>query len=97
MNNRLENTSCKNPTLASEIIAEQAAEIEKLKAELQETEELRDLYYAQKSVRQMQLDIVNFITHIYSKETLSFIYGIAKSTYKHQLEEEQEGESNGEM
>ena len=79
--------------LASEIIAEQAAEVEKLKAELQETEELRDLYYLQKSVCQMQLDIVNFITHIYSKETLSFIYGIAKSTYTHQFEEEQEEEN----
>lgn len=94
---RLENTSCKNPTLASEIIAEQVAEIEKLKAELQETEELRDLYYTQKSVATMQLDIINFVSRIYSKETLSFIYGIAKSTYEHQFEEEQEDESNGEM
>jgi hypothetical protein len=94
---RLENTSCKNPTLASEIIAEQAAEIEKLKAELQETEELRDLYYTQKSVATMQLDIINFVSRIYSKKTLSFIYGVVKSTYKHQIEEEQEDESNGEM
>ena len=35
MNDRLENTSCKNPTLASEIIADQQQEIESLKAELQ--------------------------------------------------------------
>ena len=89
---QIESTPEEKP-LASEIIAEQAAEVEKLKAELQETEELRDLYYFQKSVCQMQLDIVNFITHIYSKETLSFIYGIAKSTYTHQFEEEQEEEN----
>ena len=79
--------------LASGIITDLQKENENLKAELQETEKLRDLYYVQKSVCQMQLDIVNFITHIYSKETLSFIYGIAKSTYKHQFEEEQEEEN----
>lgn len=84
-------------SLASEIIADQSAEIEKLKAELQETEELRDLYYTQKSVATMQLDIINFVSRIYSKKTLSFIYGVVKSTYKHQIEEEQEDESNGEM
>ena len=82
-----------NQTIASEIITDQKDEIEELKLKLQETEELRDLYYLQKSVCQMQLDIVNFITHIYSKETLSFIYGIAKSTYAHQFEEEQEEEN----
>lgn len=99
MNDRLnkKDTSCKNPTLASEIIAEQAAEIEKLKAELQETEKLRDLYYTQKSVATMQLDIINFVSRIYSEETLAFIYGIAKSAYKHQIEEEQEIENDGEM
>lgn len=99
MNDRLnkKDTSCKNPTLASEIIADQAKEIEELKLKLQETEELRDLYYTQKSICQMQNDIINFVSHIYSKETLSFIYGIAKSTYKHQFEEEQEGENDEEM
>ena len=40
---RLENTSCKNPTLASEIIADQSAEIEKLKAELQDKQENLDI------------------------------------------------------
>lgn len=35
MNDRLENTSCKNPTLAYEIIADQQQEIESLKAGLQ--------------------------------------------------------------
>lgn len=99
MNDRLnrENASCKNPTLASEVIAEQAAEIEKLKTELQETEELRDLYYTQKSVAMMQLDIINFVSHIYSEETLAFIYGVTKSAYRHQIEEEQEEKNDGEM
>lgn len=99
MNDRLnrENTSCKNPTLVSEIIADQQEEIEELKLKLQETEELRDLYYTQKSVAMMQLDIINFVSHIYSEETLAFIYGFVKSTYKHQIEEEQEGKNDGEM
>ena len=83
--------------LASEIIADQSAEIEKLKLKLQETEELRDLYYTQKSAATMQLDIINFVSHIYSEETLAFIYGIVKSAYKHQIEEEQEGENDGEV
>ena len=87
------NLASEKQPLAREIIADQAAKVEKLKAALQETEELRDLYYNQKSVATMQLDIINFVSHIYSKETLSFIYGIAKSTYKHQFEEEQEGEN----
>ena len=83
-----------SPKLDNQTIAsDQKNEIEELKLKLQETEELRDLYYLQKSVRQMQLDIVNFITRIYSKETLAFIYGIAKSTYAHQFEEEQEEEN----
>lgn len=83
-----------SPKLDNQTIAsDQKNEIEELKLKLQETEELRDLYYLQKSVCQIQLDIVNFITHIYSKETLSFIYGIAKSTYAHQFEEEQEEEN----
>ena len=99
MNDRLnrENTSCKNPTLASEIIADQQEEIEELKLKLHKTEELRDLYYTQKSIFQMQLDIINFVSRIYSEETLTFIYGFVKSRYKHELEGEQEGENDGEM
>ena len=80
-------------TLASEIIADQKKEIEELKLKLQETEELRDLYYNQKSVATMQLDIINFISHVYSEKTLAFIYGVAKSSYKHEIEQEQEGEN----
>ena len=58
------NLASEKQPLASEIIADQAAEVKKLKAELQEAEELRDIYYTQKSVCQMQLDIVNLL-HIY--------------------------------
>lgn len=68
-----------------------------MKLKLQETENLRDLYYTQKSAVTMQLDIINFVSHIYSEETLAFIYGIAKSVYKHQIKEEQKGEHDGEM
>lgn len=84
---RLENTSCKNPTLASEIIAEQAAEIEKLKAELQETEELRDLYYTQKSVATMQLDIIGFVLRIADPIMLKEIYADTKVSYEKQMQE----------
>lgn len=84
-------------TLASEIIADQKKEIEELKLKLQETEELRDLYYNQKSVATMQLDIINFVSHVYSEKTLAFIYGVAKSSYKREIEQEQEGEHNEKM
>lgn len=82
-----------NQTIASE----QKNEIEELKLKLQETEELRDLYYNQKSVATMQLDIINFVSHVYSEETLAFIYGFTKSSYKHEIEQEQEGEHNEKM
>nr|UVX47388.1 MAG: hypothetical protein [Bacteriophage sp.] len=89
MNDRLnkKDTSCKNPTLASEIIAEQAAEIEKLKAELQETEELRDLYYTQKSVATMQLDIIGFVLRIADPIMLKEIYADTKVSYEKQMQE----------
>ena len=58
------NLASEKQPLASEIIADQAAEVKKLKAELQEAEELRDIYDTQTSVCQMQLDIVNLL-HIY--------------------------------
>lgn len=75
--------------LASEIIADQQKEVEQLKAKLKETKELCDLYYSQKSVSAMQLDIINFVSRIYSKQTLSFLYGLAKTNYKHEIEQEE--------
>ena len=76
--------------LASEIITDQQEEIEQLKAKLKETEELCDLYYSQKSVSTLQLDIINFVSRIYSKETLSFLYGTAKTAYEYELKQEDE-------
>ena len=75
--------------LASELIADLQTEIEQLKAKLKETTELCDLYYSQKSVSTMQLDIINFVSRIYSEETLSFLYGLAKTNYKHEIEQEE--------
>ena len=74
----------------SEIITDQQEEIEQLKAKLKETEELCDLYYSQKSVSTLQLDIINFVSRIYSKETLSFLYGAAKTAYEYELKQEDE-------
>ena len=76
--------------LASEIITDQQEEIEQLKAKLKETEELCYLYYSQKSVSTLQLDIINFVSRIYSKETLSFLYGAAKTAYEYELKQEDE-------
>lgn len=81
--------------LASEIITDLQKENEQLKAKLKETEELRDLYYSQKSVGAMQLDIINFVSRIYSKKTLSFLYGAAKTSYQYEIK--QEDEENGKM
>lgn len=76
--------------LASEIIADLQTEIEQLKAKLKETTELCDLYYSQKSVSTMQLDIINFVSRIYSKQTLSFLYGATKTAYEYELKQEDE-------
>lgn len=76
--------------LASEIIADQQKEVEQLKAKLKETEELCDLYYSQKSVSALQLDIINFVSRIYSKQTLSFLYGATKTAYEYELKQEDE-------
>lgn len=91
MNDRLnkKDTSCKNPTLASEIIAEQAAEIKKLKAELQETEELRDLYYTQKSVATMQLDIINFVLNVNDYEYLETLQNHVRTVYNQQIKKQE--------
>lgn len=76
--------------LASEIIADQQKEVEQLKAKLKETKELCDLYYSQKSVSALQLDIINFVSRIYSKQTLSFLYGATKTAYEYELKQEDE-------
>ena len=67
-----------------------AAQGKEIDGKLKETEELCDLYYSQKSVSTLQLDIINFVSRIYSKETLSFLYGAAKTAYEYELKQEDE-------
>lgn len=79
--------------LASEIIAEQAAEVEKLKAELQEAEKKRDFWYSHASTQLRKLDIINFVTQLYGEKMVNFLYGVAKSSFQNQKEQEQEEEN----
>lgn len=79
--------------LASEIIAEQAAEVEKLKAELQEAEKKRDFWRSHASIQLRKLDIINFVIQLYSEKTINFLYGVAKSSFQNQKEQEQEEEN----
>lgn len=83
-----------NRSLASEIIADQQEEIEKLKVKLQKAESDRDDFFAQKSVLIMQQDIINFTMHITDSTLLKQVYGTAKAAYKKQ---EQEDECDGKM
>ena len=80
-------------TLASEIIADQQKEIEKLKAELREAEKKRDFWYSHTSTQLRKLDIINFVTQLYGEKTINFLYGVAKSSFQSQKEQEQEEEN----
>ena len=62
--------------LASELIAD-------LKSKLQIAEADRDNFYNQKSVFQMQLDIISFVLRIMLKE----IYADTKVSYEKQIQE----------
>lgn len=79
--------------LASEIIAEQAAEVERLKAELQEAEKKRDFWHSHASTQLRKLDIINFVTQLYGEKMVNFLYGVAKSSFQSQKEQEQEEEN----
>lgn len=79
--------------LASEIIADQQEEIENLKAELQETKKKRDFWHSYASNQLRKLDIINFIIQLYSEKTINFLYGVAKSSFQNQKEQEQEEEN----
>ena len=92
------NTSCEDKQpLASEIIAEQKKEIEKLKKTLEETEEDRDLFYQQREMFMLQLDIFNMAAMIDDVETLRVIFELLKYFCKQQTEKDQGDEANGEM
>lgn len=79
--------------LASEIIADQQEEIENLKAELQETKKKRDFWHSYASTQLRKLDIINFTIQLYSEKTINFLYGVTKSSFQNQKEQEQEEEN----
>ena len=91
-----ETSSCEDeaPTLASEIIADQKNEIEKLKIELQEAERNRDFWHSHAINQTRKLDAINFVTQLYGEKTINLLYGVAKSSFqsqeKEKLEDEQE-------
>lgn len=66
--------------LASELIAD-------LKAKLQIAEADRDNFYNQKSVFQMQLDIISFVLRIADPIMLKEIYADTKVSYEKQIQE----------
>lgn len=69
--------------LASEIISE-------VNAKLRAAEADRDTFYEQKSVYQMQLDIINFAMHITDPIMLKEIYADTKVAYEKQTQEDEE-------
>lgn len=79
--------------LASAIISDQQEEIENLKAELQEAKKKRDFWHSYASNQLRKLDIINFIIQLYSEKTINFLYGVAKSSFQNQEEQEQEEEN----
>lgn len=87
--------SCENEEklLASEIIAEQQEEIENLKAELQETKKKRDFWRSHANIQLRKLDTINFVIQLYSEKTINFLYGVARSSFQNQEEQEQEEEN----
>lgn len=79
--------------LASAIISDQQEEIENLKAELQETKKKRDFWHSYASTQLRKLDIINFTIQLYSEKTINFLYGVARSSFQNQKEQEQEEEN----
>lgn len=69
--------------LASEIISE-------INAKLRAAEADRDTFYEQKSVCQMQLDIISYISQITDPIMLKEIYADAKVAHEKQLQEDEE-------
>lgn len=72
-------------TLASEIIADQQKEIEKLKSELNEN--LRDNMF---QVLSLQTDIINYVLKLDDIKSLNMIFWSVRRAYEFQLEKEQE-------
>lgn len=89
-----ETSSCEDeaPTLASEIIADQKNEIEKLKIELQEAERNRDFWHSHAINQTRKLDAINFVTQLYGEKAINLLYGVAKSSFQSQEKEKLENE-----
>ena len=79
--------------LASETIADQQEEIENLKAELQEIKKKRDFWRSHANIQLRKLDTINFVIQLYSEKTINFLYGVARSSFQNQKEQEQEEEN----
>lgn len=91
------NLASEKQPLASEIIAEQAAEIEKLKAELQEArndakafEDDWEFCAQQKLIFMLQIDIINFALKIFDYKCLKMALSFVKAAYNQQSPEEEE-------
>lgn len=101
-----ETSSCEDeaPTLASEIIADQDAEIKKLKEELWKArngvkafEDDWEFCSQQKSILMLQIDIINFALKIFDYKCLKKVLSFVKAAYNQQPPEKddaQEGEHN---
>ena len=72
-------------TLATEIIADQQKEIEKLKSALNEN--IRDNMF---QVLSLQTDIINYVLKLDDIKSLNMIFGSVRRAYEFQLEKEQE-------
>lgn len=87
---QIESTSEKEEKpLASEIIAEQAAEVERLKKKLKATERDRDLFFEQKSVTVMQNDIINFVLNVNDYEYLETLQNHVRTVYNQQIKNQE--------
>lgn len=88
-----ETSSCEDeaPTLASEIIADQKAEIEKLKEELQKArnnakafEDDWEFCSQQRLIFMLQIDIINFVLQIFDYKSLKMALSFVKAAYNQQ-------------
>ncbi len=99
MNDRLnkKDTSCKNPTLASEIIADLKKQLEEAKEEAKEWEESWNMCREQVRALSRQSDIISMVLRMDDVELLDLAFGFVRGCYNQQIKKEQEAENDGEM
>ena len=99
MNDRLnkKDTSCKNPTLASEIIADLKKQLEEAKEETKEWEESWNMCREQVRALSRQSDIISRVLRMDDVELLDLAFGFVGGCYNQQIKKEQEAENDGEM